>query len=127
MLTAESRIREFDGLRGVAILAVVTFHLLVLPLDPFLSRIGIRDVLTLLAYGVDLFFVISGFLIGMILLKMKGILGVRAFYIRRILRIWPLYYFLLFIVYATLPDKGTFTETPYWSLFFFILNFWQSF
>ena len=127
MLTAESRIREFDGLRGVAILAVVIFHLLVLPLDPFLSRSGIRDALTLLAYGVDLFFVISGFLIGTILLKIRGISGIKTFYIRRILRIWPLYYLLLFIVYVTLPDKGTFTETPYWSLFFFTFNFWQSF
>jgi peptidoglycan/LPS O-acetylase OafA/YrhL len=122
-----ARIREIDGLRGVAILSVVTLHLLVIPLTPILAKIGIRDALSLLAYGVDLFFVISGFLIGGILLKLKSPSGVRAFYIRRILRIWPLYYFLLFLVYGSLPNKNALAELPYWSFPLFIFNLWQGF
>jgi peptidoglycan/LPS O-acetylase OafA/YrhL len=48
------------------------------------------------AFGVDLFFVLSAYLITELLLREKsqrGTLNVRAFYIRRILRIWPLYFF----------------------------------
>lgn len=48
------------------------------------------------AFGVDLFFVLSAYLITELLLREKdsrGTLDIRAFYIRRILRIWPLYFF----------------------------------
>ena len=54
-------------------------------------------------YGVDLFFVLSAYLITALLLREKdarGDLNVEAFYLRRILRIWPLYY--LFIALAAL-------------------------
>lgn len=53
------------------------------------------------AYGVDLFFLLSAYLITELLIREKesvGALNVRAFYVRRILRIWPLYYFVLPIV-----------------------------
>jgi peptidoglycan/LPS O-acetylase OafA/YrhL len=79
-----------------------------------------------LAYGVDLFFVVSGFLIGTILLRIESPSGLGAFYIRRILRIWPLYYLLLFLVYSILPAKSLFAQVPYWSFIFFIFNFWES-
>lgn len=51
-----------------------------------------------LSFGVDVFFLISGFLITYLLLKEKEIYGkinIKKFYIRRILRIWPLYYFAI--------------------------------
>ena len=50
------------------------------------------------AFGVDLFFVLSSFLITELLLREKSLLGevdVRSFYIRRVLRIWPLYFAFL--------------------------------
>jgi len=49
-------------------------------------------------FGVDLFFALSAFLITELLLREKekyGVLDVRGFYIRRILRIWPLYFFAI--------------------------------
>ena len=125
MLTSEPRGREIDGLRGVAILSVVGFHLLAFPLSSLLSKIGMWGIASLLPYGVDLFFVISGYLIGTILLRIDGRSGISAFYIRRILRIWPLYYLLLFLVYSILPDKSMFSSVPRWTFFFFIPNLWE--
>ena len=78
-----------DGLRGIAIFAVVMFHLRN-------SQWGIGWT------GVDLFFVLSGFLIGGQLLDLERLDGaaVRGFYVRRAFRILPLYLLLLGAVVA---------------------------
>ena len=50
------------------------------------------------SFGVDLFFALSAFLISELLLREKetcGTINVRAFWVRRILRIWPLYFCML--------------------------------
>ena len=61
------------------------------------------------AFGVNLFFCLSAYLITELLLREKsqvGQLNVRAFYIRRILRIWPLYFsFVLFAFALTFIDR----------------------
>ncbi len=59
---------------------------------PFFSKIG--------SLGVTLFFVLSGFLITYLLLAEKstyGTINIKKFYLRRVLRIWPLYYLILII------------------------------
>lgn len=56
--------------------------------------------------GVVFFFVLSGFLITYLLLKEKsttGTIAVKKFYVRRILRIWPLYYFIVLLGFLVLP------------------------
>lgn len=79
-----SRIEELDGLRGLAVLAVVGNHYLA-----WLPAVGS-------GYGwlgVDLFFVLSGFLITSILLNLRGQENYfRTFYARRALRIFPPYF-----------------------------------
>lgn len=53
------------------------------------------------ALGVDLFFALSAYLITDLLLRERrsfGVIDIRAFYLRRILRIWPLYFFTLLIL-----------------------------
>ncbi|MBZ5672987.1 MAG: acyltransferase [Acidobacteriia bacterium] len=63
------------------------------------------------ALGVDLFFALSAYLITELLLReqrSRGAIDIRAFYIRRILRIWPLYYFALLILVpamSLLPEE----------------------
>jgi peptidoglycan/LPS O-acetylase OafA/YrhL len=94
-----------NGLRAIASLAVVISHT-TLALNQFglSSKIfgtdpdGNPKGLDLAGDGVSIFFTLSGFLITYLLLKEKEIsrLKVRDFYIRRILRIWPLYYLYLF-------------------------------
>src|SRR5688572_21794420 len=100
---SSQRIPELDGVRGIAILLVLVGHL-------FLHTI-VAGNKTPLAYlvkllkpftvsGVDLFFVLSGFLIGGILLDNRASLNYfRAFYARRIFRIFPLYFAWLALFY----------------------------
>jgi peptidoglycan/LPS O-acetylase OafA/YrhL len=105
---SSSRLPALDGVRGIAILLVLQFHVLVfgrllLPQGAELSRLD-RIVFQTLGsgwIGVDLFFVLSGFLITGILLRAKPTDGYfRPFYARRFLRIFPAYYlFLLFVMF----------------------------
>lgn len=99
------RIRELDGLRGVAILTVVVYHyvgaLRLVALPGTAAWYGLRLV-SIGWTGVDLFFVLSGFLIGGILLDAKGSPRYfSTFYIRRLCRIVPLYALLLVLVAAS--------------------------
>jgi peptidoglycan/LPS O-acetylase OafA/YrhL len=94
-MTATGRIPALDGLRGVAILLVLVWHyfqnLLSDDLGPVVALL--RRSLALTWSGVDLFFVLSGFLIAGLLLDHKGSdRYFRTFYIRRTCRIFPLYY-----------------------------------
>ena len=86
-----NRLSQLDGVRGLAILMVVFCHMVIALMPEGRGPVG--DVVEwILASGVDLFFVLSGFLISGILLDAKGRRGVlKPFYIRRMLRILPLY------------------------------------
>src|SRR5262245_13203211 len=93
--TSRARISELDGLRGLAILLVLLWHYAVGPVivhQSTLANFLIVRSLNLAWSGVDLFFVLSGFLIGGILLDHRDTTHYfRTFYIRRICRIVPLY------------------------------------
>ena len=102
-------ILALDGLRGTAILLVVLLH----ATEAF-GRVhpvptGVAAVLNVGFTGVDLFFVLSGFLISGILLASKGGPSYfRVFYIRRTLRIFPLYYaYLCADLRSSAVDIGT--------------------
>jgi peptidoglycan/LPS O-acetylase OafA/YrhL len=94
-----------DGVRGLAILLVFV-HNVAGPNGPA-RGVGLKlfDVATNIGWiGVQLFFVLSGFLITGILLDTKGAPGAwRAFYMRRVLRIFPLYYAALLVAFAVMP------------------------
>lgn len=83
--------RWLDGLRGVAILMVLAFHLGLLP-GGFL--------------GVDIFFVLSGFLITSLLLEewqSNGSIHLKQFYLRRALRLLPAFTLLLLLCGLSIP------------------------
>ena len=89
------RVPQLDGLRGVAIMLVISLHYLNDSehgaFGSFLYRFGCA--FRLGWSGVDLFFVLSGFLIGGILLDARGAENYfSAFYVRRFFRILPLFY-----------------------------------
>jgi peptidoglycan/LPS O-acetylase OafA/YrhL len=96
---------ELDVLRFFAFLMVFLHH--AFPHNPgFWTKLGVPDFLARVvagigatgAFGVSVFFVLSSYLITELLLREKDLMGtldVRSFYIRRILRIWPLYFAFL--------------------------------
>jgi peptidoglycan/LPS O-acetylase OafA/YrhL len=105
-LTASLHVPALDGVRGVAILFVLVYHLVLYGLGRPASVSGkvLYEVALNGWIGVDLFFVLSGFLITGILYDTKGgTTFFRNFYARRCLRIFPLYFAVLTVVFGLLP------------------------
>lgn len=89
--------QQLEGLRGVAILLVVVSHFVIVPIFPQLHFLKLGF------WGVNLFFVLSGFLITEILLKdiyrdMTAGQIFKKFYARRTLRIFPIYYLVILVL-----------------------------
>jgi peptidoglycan/LPS O-acetylase OafA/YrhL len=94
-----SYIPELQGLRGLAVLGVVFYHC-----GPRLEGTWIHYASLWGWAGVNLFFVLSGFLITSILLEARSKPRYfRNFYVRRALRIWPVYALTLAVCYANAP------------------------
>jgi peptidoglycan/LPS O-acetylase OafA/YrhL len=93
--TVGRQVPALDGVRGLAVILVMAFHIW-------------RSPVTALGWsGVDLFFVLSGYLITGILWDTRSLPGHgRAFYVRRALRILPLYYGVLVVVFIVRPLLG---------------------
>src|ERR1017187_2368035 len=108
---ASAHIPELDGLRGIAALMVVFYHAFFWSMGkggwPFFPRL-VASVTQFGWLGVDLFFVLSGFLITGVLLKAKGKPRfLKLFYIRRALRILPVYYGFLIVLELLSPSRNT--------------------
>lgn len=97
-----------DGLRGIAVLLVVLFHVFLYNTAALGDHA--ETVMRFAVFGqtgVDLFFVLSGFLITRILLSSRNQKNqIKNFYIRRFLRIFPLYYLFLILIFYILPQLG---------------------
>ena len=112
------RVRELDGVRGISIIVVVAFHLLKRA-DYFTSNETLHSITRLSSIGwvgVDIFFVLSGFLITSILLRTKHEKNYfKNFYVRRSLRIFPLYFVFIAVILLLLPklDPDFTPEIPH--------------
>jgi peptidoglycan/LPS O-acetylase OafA/YrhL len=106
---SKQRIPELDGIRGLAILLVLVFH--------YISQEGVLAAGTLADRlqkfvvmgwtGVDLFFVLSGFLIGGILMDVRNSPSFfKTFYARRFFRIVPIYYLWIILYVALIGIAG---------------------
>ena len=131
-VNADSRIPAIDGLRGVASLMVLCYHF-----GPNIVRAGdsrfqwLHRIPPLWFRGVDLFFVLSGFLIAGILVNSRSSPRYYStFYARRAWRIFPLYFLILlgYVLAAGLtPDAARWRlfehPLPVWSYLCFLQNF----
>ena len=134
LINSSSRLPELDGLRGTAILLVLVFHGVfeqhfssntLNRLTP-LGRLGWS--------GVDLFFVLSGFLIGGILLDARqSSTYFKTFYLRRAYRILPIYFvvlglFSLRYLHQSAGPLGNFSHSivPWFSYVTFMQNIWMA-
>jgi len=108
-----------NGIRAIAAIAVIISHI---GLNLDLYQIPKAGGYALASFGVTMFFALSGFLITYLLLSEKAktdTISIRKFYFRRILRIWPLYYFYLLVV---LIFVGYNINSYSWMYFFLLPN-----
>ncbi len=115
---AFGHIHALDGIRGFAVFLVFTYHVLffVVTSDNFAEGL-LKKIVTSGWVGVDLFFVLSGFLITTILLDAKPARNYyKVFYIRRGLRIFPLYYLVLAASLALEPGHYAWR----WKVFYWL-------
>lgn len=106
------RNRALDALRGLAILLVLGVHVQAFDLW---VRVG--------WLGVDLFFVLSGFLISNLLFseyRLRGRISLRSFYLRRALKLYPGFYLLLFstLLFCAITGRGIPLRAALGELFF---------
>jgi peptidoglycan/LPS O-acetylase OafA/YrhL len=97
-----TRIPSLNGLRALSILMVIASHLNQNKYFPH-SFNKFASVFFNGSFAVDIFFIISGFLITSLLINEKrenGHISLKNFYIRRVLRIFPAYYFFLLILFV---------------------------
>jgi peptidoglycan/LPS O-acetylase OafA/YrhL len=121
-------VRELDGIRGIAVLLVFCHHLIYSSiLNPEQWNAGVRAAWSFTrqgAYGVDLFFVLSGFLITSILLLDKSRPNYYwNFYWKRALRILPLYFIALVLLVTVVPSSWKYVVLSA----LFLVNFVQVF
>lgn len=127
---------NLDGLRFLSYASVFFFHVWLLFFDRFKISGTTEDVLRFLfqngEIGVNFFFVLSGFLITYLLIQEKQLSGqihVINFYIRRILRIWPLFYLVVLFGLVVYPQLKAvlggeqFQIAHPWTYFVFANNF----
>src|SRR5262245_23984709 len=132
---------HLDGMRGIACAIVVFCHcaLWLPPALPDSYRAlppGVPAFILSLWWGLDVFFVLSGFLIGRILLTQlqRGGLSFKAFYVRRFFRVFPVYYLVLTVsvfvfsrleewqvLYGALPWQETFARS--WANYLYVSNY----
>lgn len=137
-VTVASGAREpaLDGFRGCAVLAIVFLHYVVHHIDsqPGALLAYAQKYLMVLWLGVDAFFVLSGYLIGGILLDQRASGNLfRVFYSRRALRIFPAYLALLAFWWcakriSSEPGMPWLMDPvfPIWPYFFYVQNFFMA-
>jgi peptidoglycan/LPS O-acetylase OafA/YrhL len=124
---------ELDCLRFFAFFAVFVHHSMPTSRQFYVAHhlpTALSNVSYAGAFGVDLFFCLSAYLITELLLREKeqiGYLNVKSFYIRRILRIWPLYFaFVLFAFGLTFVDRTQHFSASQLTMFLMLAGNWAA-
>ncbi|MFN8166945.1 MAG: acyltransferase [Bacteroidia bacterium] len=128
----QNYLENLDGLRFLCFLSVFLYHSFYTSSADILTSKSYRFIKWQLFgngnLGVNFFFVLSGFLITYLLIqeiKLNGKINLRNFWFRRVLRIWPLYYFCVFFGFIVFPylkhlfglPHGEFANPMYYLMF----------
>lgn len=116
--------KGLNGIRAIAAVGVMLAHIL-----GDLGQFGLEKLpnsLNIASLGVTMFFTLSGFLITYLLLKEKGAsennqINITNFYVRRVLRIWPLYFLYVFLCLFTYWYFSIDFESKMLFFYFFLL------
>lgn len=126
-----SHYKELDGIRAIAAIMVMCFHIFQGTESSNFIILTLKKFAVFGQTGVSLFFVLSGFLITRILLNTKHTNGFfKNFYIRRSLRIFPLYFLFLLLYYLIFPiiHIGSFVQFNHqWFYWTYLQNFAMTF
>lgn len=117
---------HFNGLNGIRAICAISVVVSHTSLSLVLIGITAGSIFGLAAYGVTAFFSLSGFLITYLLMEEKDTqngVSVKKFYIRRILRIWPLYFgYMLLAVISDIVVFDFHNFSSIWHYIFFFPN-----
>ena len=115
--TVKIYFENLNAIRFIAAALVIVHHI-----EQFKSQLHVPNqwdnsiILSIGKLGVILFFVLSGFLISYLLFKEQEVtstISIKDFYIRRALRIWPLYFLVIFSAFFVFPFISFFTLTAF--------------
>lgn len=132
MNTEKKYYPQLDAIRGISVLAVFTYHAYKPSLGNSLLENFSAFILANMGMGLDVFFILSSFLLtllGINEFEKNGKFSLRKYFIRRVLRIWPLYFLLMFFVFVILKAAQNYTgyqltlAPSFWYLFF-VSNFY---
>jgi peptidoglycan/LPS O-acetylase OafA/YrhL len=131
-IRTEGHYTFIDGIRALAVLWVIFFHswlFQIFSMPDYVAKLYDYPVLNFISrgdLGVDLFFVISGFLIGNIIfkeIKERPNFNFKKFFVRRFLRLMPVYIFAMILNLYFMSDYGQSNILDYWSNILYVNNY----
>ncbi|MEP6627511.1 MAG: acyltransferase [Ginsengibacter sp.] len=123
---------QLDSIRGLSFISIFLYHTLRLPAQSFFLSDYINYLFSNLPLAIDVFFILSSFLLtylGLNEYKKRNNFSFKNYFTRRILRIWPLYFFILLLAFLLFPLVAKMFHTEMslpnaWYYIFFIANFY---
>lgn len=123
---------QLDSIRGISFISIFLFHAIRMPKEAFIGSGFINYLYQNLELGVEVFFVLSAFLLtwlGLNEYKKKNDFSLKNFIKRRTLRIWPLYFFILIMAFLVFPQVALhfnykMTLPSAWYYVLFVSNFY---
>lgn len=123
---------QLDSIRGLSFISIFLFHAVIISDKPFFLSGFIRYLHNNLLLGLEVFFVLSSFLLtwlGLNEYQKRGNFSFRNYFTRRALRIWPLYFFILFLGFIIIRAIAVYFHSEItlpnaWYYIFFIANFY---
>lgn len=97
---------QLDSIRGISFITIFLFHTLSINYNNFFLGDFVKYLFNNLPLAIDVFFILSSFLLTYLALneyKKRGNFSFRNYFTRRVLRIWPLYYFILILAFLVFP------------------------